>query len=68
MTMDVIDDWELFAVSSDFEIGDELPNCRECWQKVGPHNALKMTYAMLTPPGIMILDFPMFVMRLFSVY
>ena len=61
--MDAIDDWELSAVSSDFAIGDGLPHCRECWQKVGSPNAFKMTYVMLTPPGTMILDFPMFVMR-----
>ena len=61
--MDVIDDWEYCAVGDDFEIGDQLPNCREYWQRMSENNAMKITSAMHTPPGTMMLDFPIFVMR-----
>ena len=61
--MDVIDDWEYCAVGDDFEIGDQLPNCREYWQRMSENNAMKITSAMHTPPGTMMLDFTIFVMR-----
>ena len=59
----VIRDWELSAVVDDFEIGDELPNCRKCWQRVSLANAKKMTIVMYVPPSTMMLDFELFVMR-----
>ena len=63
MPMDEIGAWELCAVRDDCEIGDQLPHCREYWQRVSENNAMKITSAMYTPPGTMMLDFTIFVMR-----